>query len=142
MEVCHERAIVLDTDRGLRIDRKRCTVCGKCIEVCTSQALALYGNTCSVAEIFHEVRRDEMFYGSDGGVTASGGEPLWAPRSVAALFTLCQEAGFSTALETCGFVSPAALKGVLKRTNFVLFDLKHLVCRSIRGLLASPTRLS
>lgn len=59
-----------------RIDRKKCTTCGERVDVCRPGALAIYRKKRSVDEVFQVVCKDRAFYGADGGVTASAGEPL------------------------------------------------------------------
>ena len=133
--VCPESAISFDADGLPVIDRQRSTACGDCVAVCFPEALAIYGKSRSVAEVFEEVNRDAIFYeGSNGGVTVSGGEPLWQASFVKALFKMCREAGFSTAFESCGEVDPEALREVLKYTDLALFDLKHLDAEEHRRL--------
>ena len=77
-------------------------------------------------EIFAEVQKDSMFYGSEGGVTISGGEPLLQPSFVSEVFQLCQEAGINTCLETAGSVARRAWEGVPPHTDLILYDLKHM----------------
>ena len=124
-EVCPQDAIVL-SEAGLpHIDRERCSACVECIAVCSPQALAVYGSYYSVNELFDEIQSDAIFYNSSGGgVTVSGGEPLLQADYVEALFMRCQEANINTAIETCGYISSEILTRILKRVDFVFFDLK------------------
>jgi pyruvate formate lyase activating enzyme len=85
----------------------------------------MLGQELSVEEVFHEVKKDELYYrNSKGGVTASGGEPLSQAEFVSALFKRCQNAGIHTTLDTCGAAKRSALEQVLEHTDLVLFDLK------------------
>jgi pyruvate formate lyase activating enzyme len=123
--VCEAGAISLH-EKSIIIDRERCTNCGKCTDVCIPEALKLYGKETKAGEVFKDIEKDAEFYReSGGGVTASGGEPLFQPDFLAALFTLCQNAAIHTAIETTGCVSLEALKKVLPYTNLFLFDIKH-----------------
>ena len=107
-------------------ERESCNGCGACSEVCPSQALELFGKTASVQEIYYEVRRDKIFYDtSGGGVTLSGGEPLYQPKLATALLKRCKEGGIHTAIETCGFADETALLSVLEYCDLVLFDIKE-----------------
>jgi pyruvate formate lyase activating enzyme len=64
-------------NESISIDRVLCDNCGKCAEVCYSEAIKLLGQAMTVEELLEEVKRDETFYRhSGGGVTLSGGEPL------------------------------------------------------------------
>jgi pyruvate formate lyase activating enzyme len=123
-EVCDPEAISLENG-GVTIDRERCDGCGRCIEVCATDALKMFGREISVEEAFLEAKKDELYYrNSKGGVTASGGEPLFQSQFVSAFFKRCQEAGMHTALDTCGYASRSSLEEVLEYTDLVLFDLK------------------
>ena len=59
-----------------------------------------------------------------GGVTVSGGEPLYQPEFVAELFRLLQEMGVHTALDTSGAGDLHKARQVLRYTDLVLCDLK------------------
>ena len=67
LEVCTENALFLDDAGTLQVDRERCTVCGECVSVCLPEALTVYGKKMSAQEVFEEVRRDEIFYQGTGG---------------------------------------------------------------------------
>jgi pyruvate formate lyase activating enzyme len=123
---CPEGAITMNERGTAQVDRERCTNCGKCVSACLDDAITLYGETRSVDDVFQEVLRDKRWYGSDGGVTVSGGEPLTQARFVHALLRMCREDGIGTCIETCGAVPAHVVAGVLPLLDFVLFDLKHL----------------
>jgi pyruvate formate lyase activating enzyme len=124
MDACQEKAISVDA-KGICIDRRLCTNCGKCIDVCSPQALKMLGDKMSVREVFEKIREDVDFYrNSGGGVTVSGGEPLSQPDFVAALFRLCRNNGIETCIETSGCGSGKALMEILPYTSLVLFDIK------------------
>jgi pyruvate formate lyase activating enzyme len=126
IRVCQMGAISLEEER-IRIDRVKCTNCGECKEVCTQGAMKFFGNDLSVDDVVEEVTRDWAFYqNSDGGMTASGGEPLYQPTFLKALLKRCHEKGIHTALDTCGYGKPEVLQEVLEYTDLVLFDLKHM----------------
>jgi len=74
-----------------------------------------------------ELQKDRAYYeASDGGVTASGGEPAMQPAFVAALFERLKATAVSTALDTCGLAAPQALARILPHADLVLFDLKEI----------------
>ena len=56
------------------------------METCLHDALFLYGKTFTLDEMLAEATLDRMFYGTSGGVTASGGEPLTQSAFVAEFF--------------------------------------------------------
>ena len=106
VEVCPEDLINVSQADQRTIDRNRCTLCGNCVEACCSGALRIIGEEKTAHDVLKEVERDEVFYQhSDGGVTISGGEPLYQVEFTKALLSLCKSAGFHTALETSGYQS-------------------------------------
>ena len=86
----------------------------------------IIGKTVSAQEVFNEIERDKAFYEtSGGGVTVSGGEPLFQPKFTAEILRLCKEKGIHTAIETSGFANSDILISVLKYCDLVLFDIKE-----------------
>lgn len=77
-------------------------------------------------EVFDSVIRDKCYYGTDGGVTVSGGEPLLYPDFTAELFAMLRAEQIHTALDTCGEVPFRHFETVLPYTGLVLFDLKGM----------------
>jgi pyruvate formate lyase activating enzyme len=123
-DVCPHGAIRKDSDTH-RIDREKCVSCGTCVEACFYGALVRYGEEMDADGIFEKVRRDKIFYeASKGGVTVSGGEPLLQAELVRRLFTLCQEDGIDTCVETCGYVSSETIDSVCEVTDHFCYDLK------------------
>jgi pyruvate formate lyase activating enzyme len=108
-----------------RIDRLLCRNCGICTETCYAQALMLNGREVTVGEALAEVEKDRPFYEhSQGGLTLSGGEPLYQPEFTIALLRLAKESGLHTALDTSGMAAREALARALDYTDLVLYDLK------------------
>ena len=72
------------------------------------------GENVSADEIFRKIKRFKNYFGKEGGVTVSGGEPLLQPEFIIELFTLCKTDGISTAVDTSGCVLNEKVKEVLK----------------------------
>lgn len=108
-------------------DRSKCIGTGECVQVCPNDARSLMGKEMTAQEVFQKVKGDELFYKrSNGGVTLTGGEPLFQPDFSKNILSLCRQAGIHTAIETCGFADWEKFKDVLQYTDLVLFDLKHM----------------
>ena len=74
-----------------------------------------------------ELTKDLPFYQeSGGGVTFSGGEPLFQAEFLESTLKLCKEQGLHTALDTCGSCKWEDLDRQLPYLDLVLFDLKLL----------------
>lgn len=65
------------------------------------------------------------FKSSGGGVTFSGGDPLMQPEFLLETLKLCKEEGINTCLDTSG-VGRGSYDEILKYTDLVLYDVKHL----------------
>jgi pyruvate formate lyase activating enzyme len=112
-------------DDGIVIDRHRCLGCGSCARVCYAEALVVRGREMAVGEVMVEVEKDRPFYdNSGGGLTLSGGEPLFQPDFALALLQAAKGGGLHTCLDTCGYASWAVLEQVLPFVDMVLYDLK------------------
>lgn len=123
---CPDGAIKIVNGKA-RTDRGRCHGQGACVAACPNGARTLSGQRMTAAEIFRELAGDALFYQrSDGGITLSGGEPLAQPELAAELLRMCQQAGFHTALDTCGYARWELARSVLRHADLVLYDFKHM----------------
>ena len=98
--------------------------CGRCASVCCTDAITPAATDMTVDEVVATVLRDKAFYGDNGGITVSGGEPMTHPVGVIALLTACKEAGITTCVETCGEFSPTHLPVLCGVTDLFLWDVK------------------
>ncbi len=122
-KICDCHAIV---DGEHRLDRARCTGCGKCVSACLYDALEWYGRPMTVEEACAAILEDETFYRhSGGGATLSGGEPLLQVDFCRELFGKLKEAGIHTALDTCGLAPWSSFETILPVTDLFLYDFKH-----------------
>lgn len=110
-------------DRHL-IDREACVACGACADACPTRALEICGSEYSVDEIISVARRDLAFYGENGGITVSGGEPFMQGEAVFELLRACKERGLSTAVETCGYADFDDILRAIPYTDLFLWDIK------------------
>jgi len=122
--VCAQGAISWDGD-VVSTDGEHCTLCGDCVEVCYAEAREIAGQEMTVAQVMTEIERDVPFYDeSGGGVTFSGGEPLFQLDFLRALLRACKEKEIHTALDTCGFAPWETLDDIREYVDLFLYDLK------------------
>ena len=125
IEVCPEDAITMNKDQ--KIDQKRCNLCMRCVEACLYGSLEKVGTEVTPAEMAEKIEADKPFYiRSGGGVTISGGEPLFQPEFTSELLRLVHGKGIHTCLDTCGYGEPKDVKQVLENVDLVLLDIKQM----------------
>ena len=106
------------------IDRAKCVACGLCAKACPSEALEISGRTWTVKELLDVIERDRAFYGAQGGVTLSGGEPTAQAEGALALLSACRARGISTAIETSGAFPASLCERLVPLVDLFLFDVK------------------
>ncbi len=82
------------------------------------------GYEVSEEEIFEKVKRYREYFGRDGGITVSGGEPTMQADFVRELFALCKNDGIHTALDTSGCLWNEKIEKLLEVTDLCLLDYK------------------
>jgi len=128
--ICPEHVVATpdEVKAGIpKIDREKCTLCMKCVKMCKYGALVQVGKLLTVEEVLAEVVRDRVFYmNSGGGLTVSGGEPMFHPGFTLELLKRAQEEGVNTCLDTCGYADWNDLGRILDYVDIVLYDIKHM----------------
>ena len=85
------------------------------------------GRERTVGDVLEEVLRDKPFYdNSGGGLTVSGGEPLFRLEFVRELFVRAKAAGVSTAIETSGYAAEEHIRALMPHTDLWLYDIKGM----------------
>ena len=79
----------------------------------------------TAAELVAKAGRYRGYFGEQGGITLSGGEPLLQAAFAGEVFALCREEGIHTCLDTSGCVLNDEVKAVLDATDRVLLDVKY-----------------
>lgn len=117
-----------------------CIRCGNCIKTsviqngesvfteesiknCPLNLIRKCGERISTEVLCNQLLRNKPFYGTEGGVTFSGGEPF--VQSDFLLDCLRYLKGrLHTAIQTCGYCKEETFRHALKLTDYVLYDLK------------------
>ena len=84
------------------------------------------GTEISVDELVEKAKNYRVYFGSQGGVTLSGGEPLMQAEAAEKLFSLCHAEGINTCLDTSGCILNDKVKRLLSLTDRVLLDIKYV----------------
>ena len=110
----------------------------------------MIGKTMTVEEVIEEVMKDEPFYEtSGGGMTISGGEPLFQPDFSVALLESAKAHKLDTGIETSGFASWATLERFIPLVDHFMFDIKetdpkrheHVTGRPLEPIVANLKKL-
>lgn len=130
---------------GIRCDASSCTLCGKCTEVCPTKAVEMAARSYTAEQIYAEIAKERPFFeSSGGGVTFSGGEPLYQGESIIPLLDFISEAaardGYTLhrTLDTTLFAPEALVRGTLGRCELYLVDLKHMDSATHRRCCGVP----
>lgn len=97
--------------------------CGCCHNPETQEMLG--GMEYTADALVEKVLRYKSYFGKDGGITLSGGEPLLQADFSAQVFSKCKEAGINTCLDTSGSILNDDVKKLLAVTDRVLLDIKY-----------------
>jgi pyruvate formate lyase activating enzyme len=124
---CERQAIAL-FDQELRINKDFCRDCltYECTKACCTGALKLGGYRIPVEDVLKIVQRDRHYWGREGGITFTGGEPFLQPDFVKALLQACHKSYIHTAVETCGNIPWSNIQPSLAYLDWIFFDLKHM----------------
>jgi len=123
------------------LERKNCIDCGECVKYCRSNALRIVGKEMSVQEVLFEVCKDKAYYKDDGGITLSGGEPMYQADFAIELLKASKQAGLNTCMETCGMCSSQDILKAAEYTDMFYFDIKHTDSQTHKALTGSDNTL-
>jgi pyruvate formate lyase activating enzyme len=105
----------------------RCKACGACAEACYAQALLLIGQRLSARGVVNQVAADREFYRtSGGGLTLSGGEPLFQRRFAFQILQLARREGIHAAIQTNLAWPWEQFQEVLAACDLVMCDIKAM----------------
>ena len=117
---CHNpECISFETETLFYPDK--CIRCGKCADGCYSGARVACGRSMTPDEVLEQILQDLPYYGGEGGVTFSGGEPQCQPEFLEELVEACRGKGIRTAVETSMIVYHPR---ILEKLDLIIADVK------------------
>ncbi|MCL2499140.1 MAG: glycyl-radical enzyme activating protein [Defluviitaleaceae bacterium] len=129
VNVCNNKAHFFNKD-GIHVyNAKHCKSCLMCAGVCPATAIKAVGIQMTVDEIMDVIGKDEKFYGTSGGVTISGGEPLLYLNGCLDILRRVKGLGYSAAIDTSGYFDTDnadndCLNELIELTDLFLWDYK------------------
>jgi len=116
----------------IRENNKICVVQDKCTDeqnkivtdICPTGALTMDSKDYTLDEVIEIALKDKAFFKYGGGVTLSGGEPLYQKEFAVALLKRLKEAGINTAIETSLFVPTEYIVEALPYLDTIFADFK------------------
>ena len=104
------------------------------------------GQEMSVDNLLTEILKYKNYYGKDGGVTLSGGEPLLQLDFAIELFEKLKSHNINTCIDTSGIVyntsveTDVKIDKLLSLTDLVLLDIKHIEDKNHQNLTGKSNK--
>jgi pyruvate formate lyase activating enzyme len=99
----------------------------RCLYCHNPDSIDIHGGTLvSIDELVSKAMKQKTYFGKTGGVTVSGGEPLLQRSKLIHFFDRLHENGINTCLDSNGRVLDEHTKELLKKTDLLLLDVKHI----------------
>lgn len=88
------------------------------------------GEVHSAEEVFKKAVKYKNYWGKEGGITVSGGEPMLQMPFVTELFSMAKKNGINTCIDTSGIAfdpeNTEETDRLLEVTDLVMLDIKHI----------------
>ena len=123
---------------GQKCSHPECQLFGRCLHVCPFGNLSAAGKTWTAEDLAKRLLEDRDIFGTDGGVTFSGGEPLMQHDFVCETVRILKSEGIHLALETSSFASQEIYRETVGLFDYVMADLKLFDCRKHREYTGVP----
>ena len=84
------------------------------------------GRDVEIEELLHRVKRGSAYYGKEGGVTFSGGEPLLQGEFLTEAIKAIKAEGYHVAIDTSGTYLDEHSEAAIAVADLILLDIKHV----------------
>jgi pyruvate formate lyase activating enzyme len=133
IDSCPQHAIVHNIDREehasqLLINRNLCNVCitHECLTACYFEGLRSCGEWWTDTDLMSLLERNRHYWGTNGGVSFSGGEPLLQNEFMQVMLEACKSAQIHVTIETTANIPTDHFLGLMSMVDFAFIDLKHM----------------
>ena len=128
INACPNGSLQFDEQGKPHLNWAVCSECEtiECADSCAAHALKQCVRFMTVDELMAVLKRDFPNWGSDGGVTFSGGEPLMHHEFLDQVLQRCRKESMHTAIETSGFASRDVFMKIFNNLNFAFIDVKNM----------------
>lgn len=127
-DACPNGSLTFDADGRPHVDWKICHDCEtiECTKACAAGALKQCVRIMTVSQLIDTLRRDYNNWGSDGGVTFTGGEPLMHHAFLDEVLKECKKLSMHTAIETSAHTTEEIFMKIFRRIDFAFIDVKNM----------------
>lgn len=84
------------------------------------------GTPMTTSDLMKLLQRQRPYFGTNGGLTISGGEPTLQAKALLPLFRAAKKAGIHTALDTNGGIINDSVRALYDVCDLVILDIKHI----------------
>lgn len=128
IQSCPEQALSKENNNenfSIKINHDLCTSCAACVAICPTEALQFDGRVIDHEEAVNLLLEDRSFYEeSGGGITLSGGDPVFQSQFSKKILESCKTQGIHTAIESALYCSTSVLEELIPFTDLFICDLK------------------
>lgn len=141
---CPRGAIAPGPDGQVTFDRRLCRDCAthECVTSCYHEGNVLSGKPYTIDQLISIFQRDRCYWGSGGGVTFSGGEPLLQREFMLPLLHRCREIRINTCVETTAAVESGYFMEAAALLDWIFIDIKHMDPDAHRFMVGADNALT
>ncbi|MGB4985278.1 MAG: glycyl-radical enzyme activating protein [Erysipelotrichaceae bacterium] len=94
------------------------------IKQCPTNALHYDSQYYEVSQLMDIIKKDQVFYHHNGGVSFSGGEPLMQSVFLKDMLMACKKEGINTCLETSAYLDSRLFGEIIEYVDILYIDFK------------------